>query len=623
MGLQKQLGFVDLFALATGTMISSGFFLLPGIAFAETAPSVILAFFAAGLLTIPALFSQSELCTAMPKSGGTYYFLDRSMGPLAGTIGGLGTWLSMIFKAGFGLIGFSIYFVEGFGLPLSKKLTLVTLCLLLTGLNIAGSKKSGRFQLYLVVGVLTLLTVFALAGGPQVKPRQFSPFLTNGWGSLLATMGMVFISYAGLTKIASVGEEATHPDRDIPRAMIASLVTVMIVYSLGIAVVVGVLPASKIAGNTVAIPDAARVVLGSVGYYVVISAALLAFVSCANAGLMSASRYPFAMARDNIFPQTFEHIHKGTHTPLRSIVLTSAIVIALILFFDVKGIAKLASAFQFLLFAFINIAVIVMRESDLKGYRPGFRSPLYPWMQIAGVITSLAAISLLGKVQILFSLALVVAGALWYWLYVKSRTERKGAVNRLMDKLLGREIREIPLLTELRQIQKDKGLRPEDPFEALIHRASFVEAEEGEDFSTLVLRVSQEIEELTELDHEEVMGGFLAQNLLGKTPCEDGVALPHLHLHDVEEPLLVMARAKEGLVIEEGEEPIVAFFFMLGLPEDPGLHLRLMAALAVAAEQPGFLEDWKAAASTTELKELFVPSDEETATAGEPVLLPA
>jgi mannitol/fructose-specific phosphotransferase system IIA component (Ntr-type) len=84
-----------------------------------------------------------------------------------------------------------------------------------------------------------------------------------------------------------------------------------------------------------------------------------------------------------------------------------------------------------------------------------------------------------------------------------------------------------------------------------------------------------------------------------------------------------MARAKEGLVIEEGEEPIVAFFFMLGLPEDPGLHLRLMAALAVAAEQPGFLEDWKAAASTTELKELFVPSDEETATAGEPVLLPA
>ena len=113
--LKKSLTLYDVFAISTGAMFSSGFFLLPGIAASQTGPSVILAYFVAGIMIIPAMLSKAELTSAMPKAGGSYYFIERAMGPLMGTIGGLGTWLSLVFKTAFALIGMGAYlaiFVE-------------------------------------------------------------------------------------------------------------------------------------------------------------------------------------------------------------------------------------------------------------------------------------------------------------------------------------------------------------------------------------------------------------------------------------------------------------------------------------------------------------------------------
>src|SRR5690606_35742414 len=103
--LNKELGLFDIYAISTGAMFSSGFFLLPGLAAAQTGPSVALAYFVAGLFMVPAMFSVSELATAMPRAGGAYYFLERALGPMVGTVGGLGTWLALILKSAFALVG--------------------------------------------------------------------------------------------------------------------------------------------------------------------------------------------------------------------------------------------------------------------------------------------------------------------------------------------------------------------------------------------------------------------------------------------------------------------------------------------------------------------------------------
>src|SRR6056297_3388635 len=107
--LKKKLGLYDVFSISTGAMFSSGFFLLPGLASQYTGPSVFLAYFVSGLLILPAMFSIAEISTALPRSGGAYFFLDRSLGPLIGTIGGLGTYFALMLKSAFAIIGIGAY----------------------------------------------------------------------------------------------------------------------------------------------------------------------------------------------------------------------------------------------------------------------------------------------------------------------------------------------------------------------------------------------------------------------------------------------------------------------------------------------------------------------------------
>ena len=96
--LKKELKLVDVYAIAAGTTLSAGFFLLPGLAAQQAGPALVIAYVIAAIPLIPAMLSIVELATAMPRAGGVYYFLDRSLGPLVGTIGGLGTWLALILK---------------------------------------------------------------------------------------------------------------------------------------------------------------------------------------------------------------------------------------------------------------------------------------------------------------------------------------------------------------------------------------------------------------------------------------------------------------------------------------------------------------------------------------------
>ncbi len=108
-GLKKELSLLDVFCIATGAMISSGLFILPGLAFAKAGPSVILSYIIAGIFCLPPLLSMAELTTAMPKAGGDYFYIMRGFGPLLGTLAGFSTWFSLSLKGAFALIGMGAY----------------------------------------------------------------------------------------------------------------------------------------------------------------------------------------------------------------------------------------------------------------------------------------------------------------------------------------------------------------------------------------------------------------------------------------------------------------------------------------------------------------------------------
>ena len=153
--LNRELGLFDVYAISTGAMFSSGFFLLPGLAAAMTGPSVSLAYLVAGIFILPAMLSVAELATAMPRAGGAYYFLDRAFGPMVGTVGGLGTWLALVLKSAFALIGMGAYLALYVDLPM--RTVAVTLTVLFMVVNLVGAKETSGLQRVLVVTLLAVL----------------------------------------------------------------------------------------------------------------------------------------------------------------------------------------------------------------------------------------------------------------------------------------------------------------------------------------------------------------------------------------------------------------------------------------------------------------------------------
>ena len=422
--LERDLGLPTVLAISVGAMIGSGIFILPALALKTAGPSVVLAYLLAGILVVPAALSKSEMATAMPEAGGTYLYIERGMGPLFGTVAGVGTWFSLAFKGGLALVGGVPYLLILFDLPV--KPVALGLAAVLILVNLAGAKQTGRLQVAIVVVMLAALSWFVVGSGASVQQANFQPFYADGLSGLLAATGLVFVSYAGVTKVASVAEEVENPDRNIPLGILGSLAFTTLLYVLIVAIIVGVTDAGVVAGSATPVAEAARATLGEWGVWAVVLAAILALISTANAGILSSSRYPFAMARDGLVPTSLAEVSERFGTPSLSISLTGIVLLALIAFVPILDIAKLASAFQILVFVLINVAIVAFREGE-GDYEPSFEAPLYPWLQVGGVLSGIVLLTQMGPVAIAGAVVITVGSVLWYVLYARPNVERQGA----------------------------------------------------------------------------------------------------------------------------------------------------------------------------------------------------
>jgi amino acid transporter/nucleotide-binding universal stress UspA family protein len=435
--LERDLGLPAVLAISIGAMIGSGIFILPALALEIAGPAVILAYALAGLLVVPAALSKSEMATAMPEAGGTYIYIERGMGPLLGTIAGVGTWFSLSFKGALALVGGVPYLLILFDLPL--KPVALGLAAVLVLINVFGAKQTGRLQVGIVVVMLAALGWFAAGSAPGVQSANYVDFFGDGVGGLLAATGLVFVSYAGVTKVASVAEEVEDPGRNIPLGILGSLAFTTVLYVAIVAVLVGVTDPGSVAGSLTPVAVAAEATLGQAGVVAVIFAAILALVSTANAGILSSSRYPFAMSRDRLAPPALSTVSERFGTPVASITLTGAVLLVLIAFVPILDIAKLASAFQILVFALINLAVVAFREGSVE-YEPEFTSPLYPWMQVFGAVTGLLLLTQMGGVALVGAVVIVAGSIGWYLLYVRPRVSREGAATDAVRRRVRRDV---------------------------------------------------------------------------------------------------------------------------------------------------------------------------------------
>ena len=443
--LNRSLDLYTTMMISMGAMIGSGIFVLPALAYKKAGAAAVLAYVLAALVVLPAALSKAEMATAMPESGGTYLYIDRALGPLFGTIAGIGAWFSLTFKSSFALVGLGAYLLV-FAPVLEGSLTTIALGLgvLVVVLNVAGTELSGRVQAGIVSLVLVGLVGYTLNAGFAVDPSRFDPLLSHGSGGVVTAAAFVFVSFAGVTKIASVAEEVKNPGKNLPRAMIGSLVIMTFIYVAVVSAVIGLADSDTLisggpggSASLTPMADGAAELFAGYGEIIIAVVAVVALTSMANAGILSSSRFPLAMSRDSLLPPQLGAVSERFKTPKNSVLLTGAVLVLLIAFVPVIELAKLASAFQILVFSIINIALIAFREADIESYSPEFTSPGYPYVQVFGFVAGISLLTQMGTLPILGAVGITLAGATLYLVYGRPRTDRRSAVRRLLQQRYG------------------------------------------------------------------------------------------------------------------------------------------------------------------------------------------
>jgi len=613
--LKKELGLPDVFAVAAGAMISSGLFILPAIAFSKAGPAVILSYFLASLLVIPSVLSKAELATAMPRAGGTYFFVERSFGSLLGLFSGLAGWFSLALKSAFAVVGMAILtevtlqtFVSTQLSPWHMKAISILCCLAFTALNIVSVKHTSRFQVLFVGILLAILTMFIIFGSGTVEAVRYEGFLEKGWFAILATAGLVFVSFGGLTKVASIAEEVKHPGRNIPLGMILAWSVVTVLYLCVITVTVGVLDGKELGDSLLPVSLAASKFMGPAGFAILGLAAIAAFVTTANGGILAASRSPMAMSRDNLLPPPLSRVNERFKTPHISILLTGGFMITAIVCLDIESLVKTASTLKILLFILTNASVIIMRESRIQSYRPKFRSPLYPYIHIFAILAYGILIIDMGKVPLLITASFVVLSAGWYFLYVSKRVSRASAAMHIVERVTDRELKTVTLENELRDILMERDEVIEDRFDQLIKECEILDIKGKKTAEEVFRQISAILEKRLDIDEYVLFEKFLHREAEAGTVIQPGFAIPHIVVEGEKKFDVLLVRAADGIDFPYAPDPVRVMFVLAGSKDERNYHLRALMAIAQIAQEKRFEQRWLTARDAAAIRNLVLLS---------------
>ena len=613
--LKKDMGLLDVFSVAAGAMISSGLFVLPAIAFRQAGPSIVASYILASLLIFPSVLTKAELTTAMPRAGGTYFYVERSFGGLWGLFCGLANWFSLALKSAFAIVGIALFIrmfcASAFEHPLStgmQNAMAVVFCIFFATLNVISTKHTTGFQNVLVLFLIGVLGVFVVLGISNVQPVRFENFAPYGKLQILTTAGAVFVSFGGLTQVDSIAEEVRHPGKLMPIGMILAWLIVSFFYAAVVFITVGVLDADVLAGSDAPISSAANAFLGTPGLVLLSLAALAAFITTANGGILSASRSPMAMSRDHLLPPQLARIHKRLKTPVYSILLTGGFIIGAIVFLELELLVKTASAMLLLLFLLDNASVIIMRQSKIQTYRPKFKAPFYPWLQAVTIVVYLGLLIEMGMVPLLITGIFLAVSVAWYFVYATKRAGRDSAVMHVVQRVTDKEIVSPTLENELRDILFERDNIIADRFDKLLSDCTILDIEGSQSAQAVFEQAAAVFAEKLGTDKDRLVQKFLQREAEGSTVLETGLAIPHVVIEGEHKFDVLPVRASGGIDFPHAKEPVKTVFFLAGTRDERNYHLRALMAIAQIVQEKDFYTRWFAARDTQALRNLLLLS---------------
>ncbi len=606
--LHKSVSYISAFSIAAGAMISSGLFVLPGIVYDKTGPAIILAYFCAGVLMLPTMMVQSELATAMPKAGGAYFYIMRILGPKAGFIAGIANWFSIAMKSAFALVGIGTFLtLINPDIPeFQIRLFAAGAAIFFTLINLFSTKHSSNLQTILLISLLIILSLFILGGYPQIKGDHFSNFFSKDFSSFFGAVGMVFISYGGLTKIASMSEEIKDSAKNVPKAMFSAFFIMNIFYILVITVVVGLLPHSTLVKTLTPVSTAAQTFAGNIGLIVTSIAAMLAFITTANAGIMSASRTPLAMSRDGLIPDFFSKISSKNKTPYTAILFTGIFMIVVILGLRIESLVKVASAFILILFIMNNLSLIIIRKIDLRNYKPSFKTPLVPYIQIFAIIVYTALLYKMGFKIMLMAIIFIIASLTWYFFYARNKKFTQSALVMLVEKIINERLEKETghknIEEELFEILQQRDEIYEDFFDKRIEDGFAFDLDEQISRDDFFRFISKKLHPLINLSEDEIYKQFKKREDLSSTNITDHVAIPHIIVPGKKKFKMGLVRIKKGIKWDKSSPPVNAVFILIGTMDMREYHLKSLMAVSQLLQNDDFFDKWMNADDEKDLK---------------------
>jgi APA family basic amino acid/polyamine antiporter len=398
--LNRSVGALDLTAFGIGAIIGTGIFVIIGEAIALSGPAIVISFVLAGVTCIFSALCYAELASAIPVSGSAYTYAYATMGELLAWIIGWDLLLEYGVAVAAVAVGWGAYLTElldsVFGITLSDSISLppgdggdvnvpsALLVLAAAGVLIAGVRESARSNTVMVITKLAVLLFFIVVALTAFNGDHFSDFAPHGFDGIESAAALIFFAYIGFDAVSTTGEEARQPSRDLPIAIVGSLLIATVVYILVAIAAVGALPADELAGQdaplAVALSEGAGIGWGA---DIVTFGALVAISSVVLTMLYGETRIAFSMSRDGLIPRQLARVWERTKTPALAtfvFAIPIALIAALLPLSEIAELVNIGTLFAFLI---VNLAVIWLRRTKPNMER-GFRVPFVPVFPLIG-----------------------------------------------------------------------------------------------------------------------------------------------------------------------------------------------------------------------------------------------
>jgi mannitol/fructose-specific phosphotransferase system IIA component (Ntr-type) len=250
-----------------------------------------------------------------------------------------------------------------------------------------------------------------------------------------------------------------------------------------------------------------------------------------------------------------------------------------------------------------------MRESGIQNYRPRFKSPLYPYLQIIAILAYIFIIIEMGRLPLLITSIFILMGLSWYWFFGRIRSNKESALLQLINKIKAKDLETTSLDTELKEIIRERDNLHIDRFDRLIEKAIILDIDKTLTKEEFFHIVADNVSKIINKSSEYYYNKILEREAESSTVLTESLAIPHIIIEGEKKFNILLARCKDGINFNNDAKKVTTVFVITGTRDERNYHLQALAAIAQIVQNSNFEKKWLKAKNIEALRDLVLLGD--------------